>query len=126
MRRRLWLLTAGSLALLGMTGLLLVAALLRPAPAVTWENFEHIVEGMAEGDVEALMGGPGKTLPLSRNDDLQHGAVQKEWQGEYIQIFVVFDRNGAALAKGPSFVESGVWMEPRRPAILSRLRRLLF
>ena len=27
------------------------------------------------------MGGPGKTLPLSRNDDLQHGAVQKEWQG---------------------------------------------
>jgi len=125
MQRRRWLLAAGTLTIFTLAGLLLTAALLPPAPAVTWENFERIGEGMSEAEVEAFLGAPGNALPFSADDDFPKEAVKKEWQGEFTQGFVVFDRNGAVLAKGPSFVESGAWTEPRQPPILSHLRRLL-
>jgi hypothetical protein len=125
MRRRRLLLIVGALALISLVGLLLASAFLPPEPGVTWENFQEIHEGMMEEEVETIIGGRGETSSPSPEDKIPKGAVRKEWRGEFTDVFVIFDQNGAVIAKGPSFVESGAWMEPRRSRIWSRIRRLL-
>jgi hypothetical protein len=111
--------------------LLVLAALslvchMNPEPAVTWDNFERIQNGISEPEVQAILGGPGEmSRPFSPEDRLPRGAVRKEWHGKIMQVFVDFDENGRVIRKGPSYAESGAWCEPPRTEFCDRLRRLL-
>src|SRR5262245_18822576 len=101
MRRRRLLLGAVVLAPFGLAGLLFALHLAFPEPGVTWDNFQRIQDGMSEQEVEAILGGPGKTQSGSSEDCPPQGTV-KTWHGTIMEVFVVFDERGTVKGKGPS------------------------
>lgn len=93
-RRRTWIVLVGTLLL----GALLVAGWLASQPAVSMPDeatmsraFEQVEEGMAEQEVEDLLGPPVHT---ERRGD---GLVVKYWRDPRHQPFVVFEAGRVVL-----------------------------
>jgi hypothetical protein len=103
--RRLLLLALPAVLALG-----LVAWLLWPRTAITTiteQNAEKIREGMTVAEVEAILGGPGRSespgrfLPAMSNEQFREIAIRfrpaephSEWQSNQVRVLVRFDPEG--------------------------------
>jgi hypothetical protein len=128
MRKRPLLLCLALLALVGLSGGLLVL-LTHPRHRINQESYERIKEGMTLEEVEAILGGPPGNYTRGRYGMLPYLAlplkplprVLHEWLGEEAAIYVWFDLEGRARETGLQKV-LGVKGEP---SLLDRLRHLL-
>jgi hypothetical protein len=87
MNRCRLLLGAGALALLGLTvvaSLLLIPRQRPGVPGVTRANYKRITTGMSKGEVEAILGGPGRGV------DQSGFLVWNRWTGTDVEIDVGF------------------------------------
>ena len=103
--RRLLLLALPAVLALG-----LVAWLLWPRTAITTiteQNAEKIREGMTVAEVEAILGGPGRSestgrfIPAMSNEQFREIAIRfrpaephSEWQSNQVRVLVRFDPAG--------------------------------
>jgi len=132
MRRCRLLLGAGTLALLGLVGylLLLQASLIPPLrPGVTHENFRRLHAGMTEDEAAAILGCPGGEAIR-----VGGGLTSRKWgDGKLLSVVLYLNESGRVQAGflteqttvGNVTSAYVVPLDLPPPGILDRLRRLL-